>query len=172
MDIRSGRGDRMSNGIGSWREALPEQLRGAQVVLSERNLSTEIPVPLHGRGDQVFLARGWLVAVDTKRRKIARVYMKDVIQLSVYAFILARQSTALFGVNYPVSATGFVRCVTPRGTEYKPVQLLNSSQVISLWNRYWFLRSEGLRARPTHPNTASCSGCPKRLNCPVGRRVR
>lgn len=162
----------MSGGIGTWREQLPDVLRGAQVVLSERDLYTEIPVPLHGRADQVFLAQKWLVVVDTKRRKAGRVYAKDVIQLSVYAFILARQTTALFGSNYPVASKGFIRLVTPHGTEYRPVQLLNSSQVISLWNRYWYLRAEGLRARPTHPTEKACAGCPKRGNCPIGRRIR
>ncbi|WP_143502071.1 PD-(D/E)XK nuclease family protein [Pseudomonas sp. Irchel 3E13] len=162
----------MNRAIGAWSENLPDALRGGRVVLSERDLATEIPVPLHGRGDQVFLVNGWLVPVDTKRRRREMVYMKDVIQLSVYAFILARQSQALFGRNLPVSGTGYIRIAGPSRTIYKPVALLNSAQIISLWNRYWALRCEGLRAAPRHPNETVCAGCSKKAMCPVGRRVR
>lgn len=162
----------MNRAIGAWSENLPDALRGGRVVLSERDLATEIPVPLHGRGDQVFLANGWLVPVDTKRRKSESVYMKDVIQLSVYAFILARQSQSLFGRNLPVSGTGFIRISNSMRTIYKPVTLLSSAQVISLWNRYWMLRGEGLRAAPRHPHERACVSCPKRSNCPVGQRIR
>ncbi|HEP8970374.1 TPA: hypothetical protein VDU83_002713 [Pseudomonas aeruginosa] len=152
----------------AWREELPPALRGAQLVLSESELSTEVPVPMHGRGDQVYLANGWLVPVDTKRRSKAVVYFKDIIQLSAYGFILSRASTRLFGQNLPVATHGFVRLVVGRQVSYVPVKLLSSTQVISLWNRYWELKRK--KARPAIPEAYKCAQCPKKNNCPVGRR--
>lgn len=152
----------------AWREALPPALQGARLVLSESDLSTDVPVPIHGRGDQVFLANGWLVPVDTKRRSKAVVYLKDVIQLSAYAFVLARASKALFGQAYPVSSQGFIRVVVGRKPKYIPVNLLSSTQVIALWNRYWELKRK--RAAPRVPEPYKCVKCPKKANCPVGRR--
>ncbi len=156
------------NSAAAWREALPPALQGARLVLSESELSTEVPVPIHGRGDQVYLANGWLVPVDTKRRSKAVVYRKDIIQLSAYGFILARASGRLFGQTYPVASHGFIRLVVGRQVSYVPVKLLSSTQVISLWNRYWELKRK--RSRPSIPESYMCVKCPKKANCPVGKR--
>lgn len=152
----------------AWREALPAALQGARLVLSESELSTDVPVPIHGRGDQVFLANGWLVPVDTKRRSKPAVYLKDIIQLSAYGFILARASRTLFGQNYPVASHGFIRAVVGRDVTYIPVKLLSSTQVIALWNRYWELKRK--EAKPRLPEPFKCVKCPKKANCPVGKR--
>jgi hypothetical protein len=161
----------MKRQLGAWKENLPDQLIGAQVVLSESDVATTLPVPMHGRVDQVFFANGWLVPVDTKTRKVARVFLKDVIQLSVYAFILARISTQLFGRAVPVSSTGYVRFVSGRNVQYVAVRLLNSSQIIGLWNRYWELRKGGLSARPRPAPDYNCLQCPKKAGCPKGRTL-
>lgn len=161
----------MRRQLGAWREVLPEPLIGAQVVLSESDIATVLPVPMHGRVDQVFYAKGWLVPVDTKTRKVPRVYMKDVIQLSVYAFILARISAQVFGRPVPVASTGYVRCVNGREVTYLPVKLLPSSQIVTLWNRYWVLKKGGLQARPTSAQLFVCVKCPKKAACPKGSRL-
>ncbi|WP_093256591.1 MULTISPECIES: PD-(D/E)XK nuclease family protein [unclassified Pseudomonas] len=155
----------------NWSEPIPPPLRGGQVVLSERDIETDVPVPMHGRVDQVFLAGGWLVVVDTKRRAAARVYLKDVIQLSVYAAILSRQSQTVLGSNWPVASEGYVRLVTPQGVTYTAVRLLPSSVIISLWNRYWILKGQGAKARPKIPAAGVCKACVKRTGCPVGQRL-
>lgn len=152
----------------AWREALPAALQRARLVLSESELSTDVPVPIHGRGDQVFLANGWLVPVDTKRRSKSAVYLKDIIQLSAYGFILARASSTLFGQNYPVASHGYIRAVVGREVTYIPVKLLSSTQVIALWNHYWALKRKD--AKPRLPELYKCVKCPKKPNCPVGRR--
>lgn len=162
----------MKRTLGAWQESLPAALAGAKLVLSESDLETALPVPMHGRVDQVFYANGWLVPVDTKTRKIPRVFLKDVIQLSVYAFILARTSLSLFGREIPVSSIGYVRCVCGRQPTYLPVRLLNSAQIISLWNRYWELKRNGARARPRPAPDHNCMVCPKKAGCPKGRRLR
>lgn len=161
----------MKRQLGAWAEDLPAALIGAQLVLSESDVATTIPVPMHGRVDQVFYARGWLVPVDTKTRKSTRIYTKDIIQLSVYAFILARTSTSMFGRAIPVASTGYVRCVNGKSVQYVPVRLLNSTQVIALWNRYWELKKYGLRARPKAAPEFNCLQCPKKASCPRGRQI-
>lgn len=161
----------MKRQLGAWVENLPAPLIGAQLVLSESDVETTIPVPMHGRVDQVFFAGGWLVPVDTKTRKSTRVYTKDIIQLSVYAFILARTSAVLFGRPIPVSSTGYLRLVNGKAVQYVPVRLLNSAQVIALWNRYWELKRHGLRARPKAAPEFNCLRCPKKANCPRGRLI-
>lgn len=154
---------------GGWLEPLPPLLQGAHLLLSERKIATDVPVPLHGQVDQVFLARGWLILVDTKRRKQARVFAQNVIQLSVYATILARQASVFAGQNYPVASTAFIRCVTPHGTTYIEVSLLSTREIIALWNWYWMLGREGLAARPTCPSPPVCAGCSKKTQCPRGK---
>ena len=155
-----------------WKENLPDELVGARVVLSESNISTTVAAPMHGRVDQVFLAKsGWLVLVDTKRRKSAKVFLKDVIQLSVYRFILERSCKDIFGSVAPVSGTGYIRIASGSKTAYVPVKLLQSAQVINIWNRYWQLRTEKLAAKPRIPEPSACQSCPKKANCPVGVKI-
>ena len=161
----------MKRQLGAWRENLPEPLVGAQLVLSESDIATNLPVPMHGRVDQVFYSRGWLIPIDTKTRKVVRVYPKDVIQLSVYAFILARTTMSLFGREIPVASSGSVRIVSGRETTYVPVTLLSSAQVINLWNRYWELKKGGAKARPRPAADHVCVSCLKRSACPKGRRL-
>lgn len=161
----------MKRQLGAWNENLPAPLIGAQLVLSEKDISTTLPVPMHGRADQVFLSHGWLIPVDTKTRKQVRVYPKDVIQLSVYAFILARASSAIFGREFPVASTGYVRCVSGRNVTYVPVKLLPSTQIIVMWNRYWELKKRGAAAAPKVAADHVCVSCVKRRGCPKGRRL-
>lgn len=161
----------MSRHLGAWQEILPEPLSGARLVLSESDIGTTLPVPMHGRVDQVFYSRGWLIPVDTKTRKHPRVFVKDIIQLSVYAFILSRISARLFGRSIPVSSSGYVRCVNGKKVQYIAVNLLSGSQVIALWNRYWELKKFGLRARPKPAPEHHCIMCPKKDNCPRGRLI-
>lgn len=159
----------MKRTLGAWKENLPAALIGAKLVLSESDLETTLPVPLHGRVDQVFYANGWLIPVDTKSRKAPKVYLKDVIQLSVYAFILARVSSRMFGREIPVSSTGYVRCVCGSQVTYLATRLLTSAQLIGLWNRYWDLKRNGARAKPRPAADHICVMCPKKASCPKGR---
>lgn len=156
----------------AWKENLPESLQGARLLLSENNISTSIAAPMHGRVDQVFLtATNWLVPVDTKRRRTQKVYLKDVIQLSAYRFILERSSKELFGVALPVSSVGYLRSVWNGQATYLPVKLLNSVQMINLWARYHELKRHKLAAKPRVPEPFACMKCPKKDNCPRGSKL-
>ena len=113
-----------TDGVGRWfaDENMPLVLRNAQLFMSEQDVSMSRPVALHGRVDQVFLARtGLLILVDTKTRDRHRVYGSDIWQLAVYAAIL--DITA----QHPVSSYAFVRTVvrteTARSVRYHVVRL-------------------------------------------------
>ncbi|MBE2295880.1 MAG: hypothetical protein IAF00_13065 [Phycisphaerales bacterium] len=73
-------------------ENMPEDLRSAKLVASERSYRCEKPVALSGRPDQVYrLSDGMLVVVDTKRRQRSQVYAADIAQLSIYRVLLSAQ---------------------------------------------------------------------------------
>lgn len=155
-----------SSRLTNWKEPLPAELRGAAVVLSERNLSTVSPVPLHGRCDQVFDNGRFLSIVDTKRRKKPSVYMRDVIQLSAYRVILERDSQRLLGYRRPVSPVGYIRITGFGTTTYLPVKLLSTTQVIALWNRYWELKTRRAAASPRVAVLQVCASCDQAPRCP------
>lgn len=68
---------------------LPEELKGASLVLVEVNLITDVPFRVVGRPDQVYrLANGDHVPVENKNRDDARVYDTDIAQLSLQAWLL------------------------------------------------------------------------------------
>ena len=155
-----------SSRLTKWREPLPTELRSASVVLSERDLSTTMPVPLHGRCDQVFDNGRFLYVVDTKRRKKPAVYLRDVIQLSVYRVILERESQRLIGYHRSVSPTGYVRVTGYGTTSYLQVKLLTTTQVVALWNRYWELKTRKAAANPRVAVVQVCSACDQAPRCP------
>ncbi|WP_024608518.1 PD-(D/E)XK nuclease family protein [Pseudoalteromonas sp. TAB23] len=125
--------------IYSWwnKENMPRNLRGASLFLNECDLSTQTPIPLHGRVDQVFKTKSnTLIPVDTKTRKSFSIYKSDIIQLSVYQVILKQK----YGVKYKVSNVGYVRVVVQSGVNeiirYIPVKLITEKHISNLWRRY------------------------------------
>lgn len=110
-------------------EAIPEHLKGAEVVMNEGWLRTNVPVPLHGKGDQVLKTTdGLLVPIDTKTRKHIRVKDSDIIQLGVYATILRNTR------KEPVADIGYIRVVTPDGAvKYLPIILPTDDQIVQLY---------------------------------------
>jgi len=115
-------------------ENRPQQLLSSRLYMSEQLIRTRHPVPLSGRVDQVYrLADGDLCIVDTKRRRIPRVYFYDVIQGSVYALILLSK-------GFTVSPVAFVRQVNGDAVKYLPYRLLAADAVVALYHRYQFLR--------------------------------
>lgn len=155
----------------SWITDLPDPLRRAVVALSEADISTEAPVPLHGRVDQVLLNQTTRMAylVDTKVRRVARVYPKDIIQLSVYRVILERQSQLYLKMKARVSPIAYIRIPVPNSnrSRYIAVDLLGADVVFKLAMRYRELRQHGMAARPTFcASPAFCHSCEVRQVCP------
>lgn len=61
-------------------ENMPYELRSATLFLSEQDISTTQPVPMHGRVDQVYKAKnGVLIPLDTKLRQVNHIYESDII---------------------------------------------------------------------------------------------
>lgn len=128
----------------AWREkeSLPDALDDAVIFLNEEPLSTDTPVKLGGRVDQVFLAGdNLLIPVDTKLRQSKKAEESDVIQLSVYAVMLRQR----YGSQYRVSDIGYVRIVSERELDggetaqkihYVPVALKSEAEVVELWHRH------------------------------------
>jgi CRISPR/Cas system-associated exonuclease Cas4 (RecB family) len=83
---------RFATGDAVW---LPRELRGARLAYSEREFTTESPVPLGARIDRAYaLPDGTLVLIEFKRRERPRVYRADVVQLSVQRVVLERATGA------------------------------------------------------------------------------
>lgn len=137
----------------SWQhyENMPRALRTATVFLNEEEVSTRLPVPLHGITDQVFkTGRDKLIVVDTKTREQFRVYTSDIIQLSVYGLILSVKHQGKFAV----SPHGYVRVVVDAGgakeqVRYIRVKLLPESEVVALWKKYQAIKKGEVAARCT-----------------------
>lgn len=116
-------------------DRIPVELQGAKCVMSEQNISVRKPTALHGRVDQVFeMKNGRWVVVDTKRRNYNRVFPSDIVQLTVYAVILANN-------GHPVVPYGYVRLVNQAGVAtYKKVTLFTADTVVALRERYLALK--------------------------------
>ncbi|WP_407229578.1 hypothetical protein [Escherichia coli] len=121
-------------------ENMPYELRSATLFLSEQDISTTQPVPMHGRVDQVYKAKnGVLIPLDTKLRQVNHIYESDIIQLSVYRVILSHKYKA------PVAKYGYVRTVVETAdgdrVRYIKTNLLSEKEVVKLWHRYQSIRS-------------------------------
>lgn len=117
-------------------EAMPGELRTAELVLSECPIWTYTPLPLQGVPDQVYEAlNGDLILVDTKNRRVPRVYFSDIVQLSVYRLILRHTRFAPVA-GRSVRGYAYVRCQWGRAVQYLPAQLLADEQVLAFALRY------------------------------------
>lgn len=149
---------------------MPPLLRESRILLSEADVSTDFPWPLHGRLDQLFLYErldtGLLV--DTKSRKAHRIYFSDVIQLSVYKVIIERRALHYLGRKLIIHPTGYVRFpgVISADDVYVGTPLLSAAQVVQLARRHEQLRTHGLSAQPNRCNIEIiCTSCPERNDC-------
>ncbi|EPS8934101.1 hypothetical protein ACVJEA_002742 [Vibrio cholerae] len=132
-------------------ENMPYELRSATLFLSEQDISTTQPVPMHGRVDQVYQTKnGVLIPLDTKLRQVNHIYESDIIQLSVYRVILSHKYKA------PVAKYGYVRTVVETAdgdrVRYIKTSLLSEKEVVKLWHRYQSIRSGQVKT------SCSCGG--------------
>lgn len=117
-------------------ETMPLELRTAELLLSECPVWTYTPLPLHGVPDQVYEAlNGDLIVVDTKARRAPRVYLSDIVQLSVYGVILRHTRFAPVA-SRTVRPYGYVRCRGNQSVHYVRAQLLSEADVIAFALRY------------------------------------
>lgn len=136
----------------SWR---PAQLRGARLVMVERDLfAGSGDLALAGRPDRVYRTRDKLyVPVEYKTRKGFRLYATDVAQLSLQAWQLRRTGKSTGPTGYVVvSETGSGK------RRALAVQLGDDAYCEALMRRYHALRRDKESARRnTGPKCASCA---------------
>ncbi len=129
---------------GNLEDGVPAEFHGALCVMNETSISTKVPVPLHGKTDQVFkLTNGYHVIVDTKNRTRSRWYPNDRLQMSVY-------STILKSKGLKVSPIGYVRIPTGANkSDWIPVVLLDDDEVVNAYHRYFGIKNGHIRASCT-----------------------
>lgn len=143
-------------------EAFPTRL-----LMTERQIDTDLPVPLTGVPDEVYVGnRGELIPVETKTRRQPRVYLTDIVQLSVYRTILRHSRDPGLPARWRrrVSHYGYVRAVTPRGNFWLKVRLLTDRKVIRYYRRRVRLERPFSRPRATR-NPRICERCPYQQGC-------
>ncbi|CAM5563231.1 hypothetical protein [Eoetvoesiella caeni] len=120
-----------TDGAAGWFQAenMPKELRRSQIVMNEQTISMLQPVALQGKVDQVYLSpAGVLILVDSKTRDRHRVYYSDIMQISMYAMILAHTT------GRRVSNRGYIRTVlrneVSRVVRFHPVRLLPDNVII------------------------------------------
>ncbi len=119
-------------------ERMPRELRRSVLVLSEAPVSLKGPIRLHGRVDQVYrtdYGHGALVLVDSKMRRRERVGADDLMQLSVYAFIL-RRAPVRGHESVPVCRHGYLRFMWDDVSRYRRVDLYPDRLVINAYQEY------------------------------------
>lgn len=104
--------------------------------MSEKDVRIGGEYPLHGTLDLAMrLPNGNVVVIDTKTRNYSVAYPSDIIQMSVYRYILERQ----YGEK--VWGYGYIRLVTPgRKIKYKKVRLLGGMAIRYLWHNCDLIR--------------------------------
>jgi RecB family exonuclease len=153
-------------------ENLPEELKGSRLWASEQDFSCWRPVRLTGRVDKVYKRPdGEFVLVETKRRKYARVYESDRLQLSIYRTLLRHGVRDGWLRRPTVAMRGYVRVVKRDGdVSYMPVQLLDDVDVVQAHHRYWDLLAEREKPRSAQ-NAGLCKKCSSQARCPYIQRM-
>lgn len=153
--------------VAAWKylEGMPEDLAGGELMMSEVEIETALPVPMHGRVDQVYRsANGLVVPVDSKLRGRARVEPGDIVQLSVYGFIL-RHGFRDGELGGAVAPYGYVRAAMGVRAQYLPVRLLNDEAMIAIYNR-WVAVRDGVAGQVRFSvGGKTCGSCAGRDLC-------
>lgn len=96
-------------------ENMPQQLRKAKLLMNEEFISNDL---FNGKVDQVYqLKNNILIIVDTKTH--AKVTLSDILQLSIYRYILK-------DTKHLISDFAYVRHAVNNQIFYTKVKLLDS----------------------------------------------
>lgn len=123
----------------SW---FPNELRYASLAYAEQTFSIDHPIKLLARVDRVYRNKGRLTLMEYKIRSVERVFMSDVIELSVQKMVLELASGA------KVNEYGFVVVEHPEipGRRAIKVFLLNHKQITAFYHRRIALLSQTISA--------------------------
>ena len=132
----------------------PEELRYASLAYAEQTFTLDSPIKLIARVDRVYRYKGRLTLMEYKIRRVERVFMSDVIELSVQKMILELANGA------KVNCYGFVVVERPDipGRRAMKVFLLNHKQITALYHRRMRLLSLATSAYYAE-STTQCRQC-------------
>lgn len=109
----------------SARDNLPEALRSATLLMSEKTLTIRSPVYKKGTPDQVWDVCGTLYISDTKTR--TKIKPTDIEQMSIYRILLEKNGYE------NVANTAYVRLAARgKSTRWEPVTLLSQVKATEL----------------------------------------
>lgn len=138
---------------------MPEELKGAKLVLVEKNLWTDATFPVVGRPDRVYrLATGDHVPLENKNRDGHAVYETDIAQLSLQAWLLRQTGKA-------TAAFGYVVINSRRTGQRKSIRvdLYGDTACEQIIQRYFDI-TEG-RTVPRKSRGGKCKSCGHRQHC-------
>lgn len=137
----------------SWK---PAELETARLAFAEKTFRVEWPFRLIARVDRAYrLANSTLVLTELKRRKPARAYASDVIELSAQKLALEQ------AISATVSRIGYVVAehpVAPSRRTAIAVKLLGRNALVQLAARYEALQSGRVVPRKAN-HQGLCSKC-------------
>lgn len=141
----------------SW---LPNDLRYAQLVGSEKKIVGYTPTRLSGVPDREYQTRdGRHIPLEFKRRSKPRAYLSDVIQLSTYRMI--REANASKVANH-----GYVVVINPDTQKKVPIRvaLLQTEAMMRLLDRYLGIKRGAINPERTR-HKSLCRQCEYRPEC-------
>lgn len=125
---------------------LPADLIGAKIAFAERQFSINRPARLVSRVDRAYAVDAGYQLMEFKTRRLERVYLSDVIELSVQRMTVAGET----GVHVEDTATVVID--TGERRIAKKVWLLTDEKVLAM-----IKRREGILASTIQPNYAESS---------------
>ena len=143
---------------------------GFRIHSRERLYSLSGSMPLIGRPDLVMQEwGGLLVCHDLKTRKADRVYESDVLQLSLYAFLLR------CAIRRKVARHAYVRVSQNGLTRLHKVDLTWSDEdLLSLYNRFYQCKTlpslAQMTAKPYYCKSCGFNGVECKGKAPISRR--
>ena len=138
----------------------PDELRYASLAYAEQTFSLDHPIKLIARVDQAYRYKGKLTLMEYKIRRVERVFISDVIELSVQKMILELAS------GTKVNDYGFVVVEHPdiAGRRAMKVFLLKHEQIIAFYHRRMRLLNQTTSA--DHAESSSqCRQCEYLREC-------
>lgn len=150
---------------------MPSELATADLLHSEKQLyatlgGSSIPV----RPDQVYRTLNReVVPVDTKTRRMAKIFEADIIELSVQSLALAESH--VHAGRGAVARHGYIRFKDREGRrapKYVRAALWGRERLEALYLRYLGI-VDGTIAPVPQSNPRACAGCAYRSRCPTAR---
>ena len=117
---------RRKNGANDW---MPPELRASRLTYAEQLFRSVGPVSVSAKVDRAYRDEAGVVTlVELKTRKVDKVYLSDIIELSAQRFALSSQTGEV------VNATGYVvvRIAGLRASSVHQVDLLAADEVQAL----------------------------------------